>query len=109
MPAREQSSLFDAPVAVSGRGVAAATQAVPPGAGSATVPRCPASLLLCEGRPHWSCHACGRRYRRPQGVGSEGEAASGELPHGPLPACVFCGLPLGSAVPAVLFSPPCCS
>ncbi|KAI7841298.1 hypothetical protein COHA_004917 [Chlorella ohadii] len=106
MPARERSTLFDQPVAVAGRGVAAATQAAPPGAGGAMLPRCPASLRLCEGRPHWSCRACGRRYLQPQGACSE---AAGSEPTAPLPACVFCGLPLGSAGPAVLFSPPCCS
>lgn len=110
MPAREHSTLFDEPVAVAGSGVAAATQAVPPSAGGATLPRCPATLLLCEGRPHWSCRACGRRYRRPQGAGNTEEAGDPcGKPLSPLPTCIFCGLPLGSVVPAVLFSPPCCS
>lgn len=111
MPQREASTLFDGPVALAGSGVAAATAASCAGAGDATVPRCPASLLLCEGRPQWACRACGRKYRRPQGTGTASafqagaEAAAAPL----LPACIFCGLPLGPAAPPVLFSPPCTS
>lgn len=98
MPERETSSLFDAPIALAGSGVAAATAATCADAGGASVPRCPASLLLCESRPQWACRCCGRRYRRP--LGAEAGAA---------PACIFCGLPLGPAGPPILFSPPCCS
>lgn len=93
MPAREASALFGgARVAVAGKGATAAVEA--PLAGAA-LPRCPASLLLCERRPQWGCRACGRKYRAPAAPLS--------------PACILCGLPLGPARPAVLLNPPFCS
>lgn len=104
MPARETSALFGARVAVAGGGVAAATAAPLEGAGGASVPRCPASLLLCEQRPRWACRACGRMYKQPPGAAGGGGGASQQLP-----ACIFCGLQLGPWGPSVLFSPPCCS
>jgi hypothetical protein len=119
MPARETSSLFDAPVAVAGSGVAAATEAR---IARAAVARCPASLLLCEHR-QWSCRACSRKYRR-EGVARAAAAAAAaegdeegdeEFPAPapasppPVPGCLFCSLPLGPERPTVLFSPPCCS
>jgi hypothetical protein len=104
MPTRETSALLDAAVALSGSGVAAATRA---GGGTETggahLPRCPASLLLCEQRPHWVCRVCQRQYRQP--AGTSGEAAAG----GAVPACVFCGQLLGPSGPPIIFNPPCCS
>lgn len=116
MPTRETSSVFDAPVAVAGSGIQAAVSAAPAleGAGGATVSRCPASLLLCEGgRPQWACRACKRRYRQPPGASEAGEGAASASGAAagpqPVPPCVFCGVPLGPAVPAMLLAPPCCS
>lgn len=103
MPARETSTLFcGAPVAVAGAGVAAATVAPADGA---ALPRCPASLVLCERRPQWGCGACGRKYQRP----SVAAATTDSPACAPaVPACIFCGLLLGLSRPGVLFSPPCC-
>ncbi|KAL4425570.1 hypothetical protein ABPG75_009586 [Micractinium tetrahymenae] len=103
MPARETSMLFcGAPLAVAGAGVAAAASAPAEGA---ALPRCPASLLLCERRPQWSCGACGRKYQRPAAAAAVADAPACAPA---VPACIFCGLPLGLSRPGVLFSPPCC-
>lgn len=105
MPPRETSSLFDAPVAVAGAGVVAATSAsCGVDCGGALLARCAASLMLCERRPHWGCRACSRVYREPPAA----VAGAPSVPPPP-PACIFCGLPLGPVGPALLFSPPCCS
>lgn len=103
MPARDESTLFSGTrVAVAGTGVAAATAAPMDGA---TLPRCPASLLLCERRPQWGCGACGRKYRRPAAAAAVA-AAPACAPA--VPACIFCGLLLGLSRPGVLFGTPCC-
>jgi hypothetical protein len=109
MPAREVSALFDVPVALTGSGVGAATQtSLGNMAGGAQLPRCPASLLLCEQGPHWACRACKRSYRQLPAEVAAGVAANTEGAAMPTPACIFCALPLGPAAPCVLLSPPCC-
>jgi hypothetical protein len=93
-----------------------------------TLPRCPATLMLCEGIRHWGCRVCRRHYRgtppatqagspalaeaggapdvaMAEGNGAKGgEAAAGG---GALPTCIFCGTLLGPLRPQLLLTPPC--
>ncbi|GAB4816748.1 hypothetical protein N2152v2_003794 [Parachlorella kessleri] len=68
LPARETSVLLAGRrVALTGSGVEAATLAsvgVDEG-DRVSIPRTPATLLLVEATPPWSCRACGRRYHAP--------------------------------------------
>lgn len=64
----------------------------------ARLPRCAATLRLCQPGGQWRCALCERRYMRPaRGSAHGGQAA---------PSCLFCGAALGPLLPGTCLAGP---
>lgn len=104
-PAREECSLFtsqlNASCALSAPGVLGATMAGALGVDGQgfQLPRCPATLRVCQTSDVWYCRVCCRRYMSPpQPLSAEACCPS---------ACLFCGNLIGPPPSSIFLSPPC--